>query len=102
AIWLAWFGLGGSVAFWVPGIMSILTGFDPTRRAEVYGTVSGIQSLGWLPTSLIAGFIIEQVSFLVPFLITLTLLPLDIFFAWRFPKKKEEEEKNSTPQVKKK
>ncbi len=92
-IMIAWAGLGGSVAFWVPSIMSILTAFDAKRRAEIYGTISGIQSMGWLPTSLIAGLIIDKVSFLIPFLITLTLLPLDLFIASKFPEKKIEREK---------
>ncbi|MHA1115889.1 MAG: MFS transporter [Candidatus Heimdallarchaeaceae archaeon] len=90
AIWIAWIGLGASVAFWVPGIQSIMTGFDTKRRAEAYGTVSGLQSLGWLPTSLIAGLIIEKTSFLIPFLITLSFLPIDIYFAYKFPEREKD------------
>ena len=81
---IGWVGLGGSIAFWVPGILSILTDFDPKRRAEVYGMVSGIKSLGWLPTGIIAGFIIERtietMGLLVPFFISIVLFPFELYF----------------------
>lgn len=98
AILIGWAGLGVNVAFWVPSILNILTNLDPNNRAAYYGTVSGIKSLGWLPTSFIAGLLIDRVNFLVPFIISVTLFPLDLFFALKFPVKKrkrqEEEGRN--------
>ncbi|NPD88081.1 MAG: MFS transporter [Asgard group archaeon] len=88
-ILVGWAGLGASIAFWVPGILSIVTDFNPNRRAEIYGMVTGIKSLGWLPTGIIAGFIIEktkdQWGLLVPFLISICLFPIELVLAWKFP-----------------
>ena len=89
AILIGWAGLGASVAFWVPSILNILTNLDTRRRAAYYGTVSGLKSLGWLPTSFIAGLIIDKVNFLIPFVISIALFPIDLFFALRFPTNKQ-------------
>jgi hypothetical protein len=94
-ILIGWGGLGASIAFWVPGILSIITDFNPNRRAEVYGMVTGIKSLGWLPTGFIAGFIIERTidnwGLLIPFLISIILFPVELFMAWKFPNNPREE-----------
>ncbi len=88
-ILVGWAGLGASIAFWVPGILSIVTDFNPNRRAEIYGMVTGIKSLGWLPTGFLAGFIIEktkeQWGLLIPFLISMILFPFQLVLAWKFP-----------------
>ncbi|MHA1200564.1 MAG: MFS transporter [Candidatus Heimdallarchaeaceae archaeon] len=88
-IMVGWIGLGASVAFWMPGIMSILTNFDKKRRAEAFGLVQGLHSLGWLPTSFLAGIIIDKISFLAVFIISLCLLPFNLLMAWKFPLNKE-------------
>ncbi|MCE7740833.1 MAG: MFS transporter [Candidatus Heimdallarchaeota archaeon] len=91
-ILIGWIGMGASVAFWMPGIMSILTNFDKKRRAEAYGLVQGLHNLGWLPTSFLAGIIISRVNFLAVFIISLVLLPFNLLMAWKFPIKEEQEE----------
>jgi MFS family permease len=91
-IMIGWIGLGASVAFWMPGIMSILTNFDKKRRAETYGMVQGLHQLGWFPTSFLAGIIISRVNFLWVFLISMILFPFNLLMAWKFPLKEEEEE----------
>jgi MFS family permease len=91
---VGWVGLGVSVAFWMPGIMSIMTNFDKRRRAEAYGLVSGLHSLGWLPTAALAGIIIDKINFLAIFIISLILFPFNLLMAWKFPviEEKENEE----------
>ncbi len=88
-ILIGYAGLGVSIAYWVPSILSILSDFDKKRRAEVYGMVTGIKSLGWLPTGIIAGFIIEMtidtMGLLVPFLISMVLFPITLFLSMKFP-----------------
>ena len=105
AILIGWVGLGGSIAFWVPGILSILTDFDPKRRAEVYGMVSGIKSLGWLPTGIIAGFIIERtietMGLLVPFFISIVLFPFELYLSMKFPVAENSKSKKSITKAKK-
>ncbi len=98
-IMIGWIGLGASVAFWMPGIMSILTNFDKRRRAEAYGLVQGLSSVGWLPTSFLAGIIISRVNFLTVFIISLVLLPFNLLMAWKFPDKEEEDEEDSSKQI---
>ncbi len=91
-IMIGWIGLGASVAFWMPGIMSILTNFDKKRRAETYGMVQGLHQVGWFPTSFLAGLIISRVNFLTVFVISMILFPFNLLMAWKFPVQKEEEE----------
>jgi len=95
-IMVGWVGLGASVAFWMPGIMTILTNFDKRRRAEVYGLVSGLHSLGWLPTAAIAGLIIDKIGFIAIFIISMVLLPFNLLMSWKFPINEEQEEKDKT------
>ncbi len=90
---IGWIGLGASVAFWIPGILSILTNFDKNRRAEAYGLVQGLHSLGFLPTSALAGLIIARVNFLAVFIISLILFPFNLLMAWKFPLKEEKSDK---------
>ena len=89
---VGWVGLGASVAFWMPGIMSILTNFDKRRRAEAYGLVQGLHSLGWLPTAALAGIIIDKINFLAIFIISIILFPFNLLMAWKFPVKGEDQE----------
>jgi MFS family permease len=95
AILVGYAGLGASVAFWIPGVLTILTDFDKKRRAETYGMVSGIKSLGWMPTAVIAGIIIDKTivrfGILIPFVISISLLPIEILLAIKFPVKEKEE-----------
>ncbi len=92
---VGWAGLGASVAFWVPGILTILTDYDKRRRAEIYGMVTGIKSLGWMPTAVIAGIILDRTivrfGMIIPFIISLILLPIEIFLGIKFPVKEKEE-----------
>ncbi|MBY9000894.1 MAG: MFS transporter, partial [Candidatus Heimdallarchaeota archaeon] len=98
-ILIGWVGMGASIAFWVPGILSILSDFDKKRRAEVYGMVSGIKSLGWLPTGIIAGFIIERtidtMGLLVPFILSVVLFPLELYLTMKFPEAKKDRGKEN-------
>lgn len=91
-IMIGWVGMGASVAFWMPGIMSILTNFDKKRRAETYGMVQGLHQLGWFPTAILAGVIISRVNFLAVFIISMVLLPFNLLMAWKFPVKEEKED----------
>ncbi len=91
-IMIGWIGMGASVAFWMPGIMSILTNFDKKRRAETYGMVQGLHQVGWFPTSFLAGLIISRVNFLMVFVISMVLFPFIILMAWKFPVKEDMEE----------
>jgi MFS family permease len=104
-ILIGWAGLGVSIAFWVPSVLSILSDFDKKRRAEVYGMVSGIKSLGWLPTGIIAGFIIEKtidtMGLLVPFLISTVLFPITLFLSMRFPENDTRKNSENDDSIKK-
>ncbi|MCK4895262.1 MAG: MFS transporter [Candidatus Heimdallarchaeota archaeon] len=104
-ILIGWAGLGASIAFWVPSILSILTDFDKRRRAEVYGMVTGIKGLGWLPTGIIAGFIIEKtidtMGLLVPFIISIILYPLLLFLTMKFPEADKSKNKSIDESIKK-
>lgn len=98
-IMIGWVGMGASVAFWMPGIMSILTNFDKKRRAETYGMVQGLHQVGWFPTAFLAGIIIARINFLAVFIISMVLLPFNLLMAWKFPTKDESEEEDSIEKI---
>ncbi|MHA1258622.1 MAG: MFS transporter [Candidatus Heimdallarchaeaceae archaeon] len=100
AIMLGWIGIGASVAFWVPSILSIMTNFDKRRRAEVYGMVSGLHQMGWIPVSIISGLIISHINFLAIFIISLILFPFNVWMAMKFPTDREETEKTEKNKTK--
>jgi len=104
-ILIGWAGLGASISFWIPSVLSILSDYDKRRRAEVYGMVTGIKGLGWLPTGIIAGFIIEKtidtMGLLVPFLISIILYPLLLFITMKFPETNNSKSKDIDENIKK-
>jgi MFS family permease len=79
-----------SVTLFLPSQFSIITDFSSERRAEIYSIVNVIKGLGFIPTGVIGGFLMEQIHFLAPIIITLACLPIEIYFIYRLiPSKKK-------------
>ncbi len=69
-----------SVTMYIPAHFSLATGFSEHRSAEIYGVIMAIKGIGFIPTGIIGGYLMEQVHFLVPIIICLVALPFEILF----------------------
>ena len=63
------FALNG--ATFIPSAQMILTNLDETRKAESYGIVDFLKGIGFLPTGIIAGYLIEEFNYAIPFILSL-------------------------------
>jgi MFS family permease len=62
------FGL--NITTFIPSAQMIITDFDETRKAESYGIANFLKGIGFMPTGIIGGFLIESISYIAPFIIT--------------------------------
>ncbi|MHA2401191.1 MAG: MFS transporter [Promethearchaeota archaeon] len=67
------FIMGISASMFIPSEGMTVTDLDETgkRKAEALGIVSLIRGIGFVPTGIIAGFLMEYVNYITPFLITI-------------------------------
>ncbi|TFF89728.1 MAG: MFS transporter [Promethearchaeota archaeon] len=73
-----------SIVTFIPSEQIILTDLGKTKKAESYGVVTFVRGLGYIPTGVIAGLLIENVSYLAPFIISLIGVVFEIWFLLRF------------------
>ncbi|MFX1479761.1 MAG: MFS transporter [Promethearchaeota archaeon] len=73
-----------------------LTNLEETRRSEAFGIVSLIRGIGIIPTGIIAGFLIQRVHYITPFILTIMGI---IFLIWFLSKYFEEDEQRSDKKV---
>ncbi|MFX1525790.1 MAG: MFS transporter [Promethearchaeota archaeon] len=76
----------------IPSEGIALTNLDETRRAESYGIVSLIRGIGIIPTGVIAGFLIQSVHYITPFIFTIIGI---IFLIWFLSKNFESDIRNN-------
>ena len=76
----SYFVLGILVSVFLPAQMALLSNLDTKKPAEFYGIMSTILILGAMPMGLISGLIIVNVHYLAPFIITLSLIPLELLY----------------------
>ncbi len=74
------FVLGITVSIFLPAQMSLLSNLDTKKPAEYYGIMSMILMVGFMPMGLISGLIITNVHYIAPFIITLSLIPLELLY----------------------
>ncbi|MFX0083233.1 MAG: MFS transporter [Candidatus Hodarchaeota archaeon] len=65
-----------SVCTFIPSEQMTLTDLDETRKAESYGIVGMIRGIGFIPTGYIGGFLVQNVHYLAPLVIS----SIGIFF----------------------
>ena len=75
---------GLSVSTFVPSQQMILTDLDETRKAESYGIINFIKGIGFMPTGIIGGFLVENISYVTPFIITFIGILFEIWFLFKF------------------
>jgi len=75
---------GLAVSAFVPSQQMILTDLDETRKAESYGIINFIKGIGFMPTGIIGGFLIEYTNYVTPFIITFIGILFEIWFLFKF------------------
>ncbi len=73
-----------SVCTFIPSEQISLTDLDETRKAESYGIVGFIRGLGFIPTGYIGGFLMENVHYLAPLILSFTLIFLEIWYLFKY------------------
>lgn len=64
----------------IPSEVVTTTNLDENRRAESYGILALIRGIGVMPTGIIAGFLIANVHYIVPFILTIMGIIFKIWF----------------------
>jgi MFS family permease len=73
-----------SIVFFIPSEQIILTDLGKDKRAEAYGIVTFVRGIAFIPTGLIGGFLIENISYFAPFIISSIGILFEIWFLFRF------------------
>lgn len=68
----------------IPSEGITLTNLDETRRAESYGIVALIRGIGVIPTGVIAGFLIQSVHYIAPFIFTIIGISFLLWFLSKY------------------
>jgi len=80
------FLMGICVSMFIPSEGMTVTDLDETgkRKAESLGIVSLIRGIGFIPTGIIAGFLIEYVNYITPFVITIIGIFILIWILFKY------------------
>ncbi len=80
------FLMGICVSMFIPSEGMTVTDLDETgkRKAESLGIVSFIRGVGFIPTGIIAGFLIEYVHYITPFVITIVGILILIWILFKY------------------
>ena len=73
-----------SIVFFIPSEQIILTDLGKSKKAESYGVVTFVRGLGFIPTGIIGGILIENVSYIAPFILTSIGIIIEIWFLLKF------------------
>jgi MFS family permease len=68
----------------IPSQMTIQTDLDEKKRAESYGIAQFMIGFGEMPAAIIAGFLIANIHYISPFLITLGGMIFEIWFLTKY------------------
>jgi MFS family permease len=83
-----------SIVFFIPSEQIILTDLGKSKKAESYGVVTFVRGLGFIPTGIIGGILIENVSYIAPFILTSIGIIIEIWFLLKFFKHEQKIGKN--------
>ena len=76
------FGL--NIATFIPSAQMILTDLDETRKAESYGISDFLRGIGFIPTGIIGGFLTENVSYVIPFILSFIGVIILILYLYKY------------------
>jgi len=75
---------GINVSTFIPSEQILLTDLDEARKAESYGIVGFVRGIGYIPCGYIGGFLIENVHYIIPFIITFIGIFFEIWYLLRY------------------
>ena len=75
---------GLTASMFIPSAQMILTDLDETRKAESYGISDFLIGLGFIPTGIIGGFLIEEINYIFPFILSFIGIIFLIWYLHRF------------------
>lgn len=73
-----------SVCTFIPSEQMALTDLDETRKAESYGIVGMIRGIGFIPTGYIGGFLVVNVHYVAPLIISFFGIFLEIWYLFKY------------------
>jgi MFS family permease len=73
-----------SIVTFIPSEQIILTDLGKTKKAESYGIVTFVRGIGFIPTGIIGGFLIESINYLAPFIFSSVGIIFEIWFLLKF------------------
>lgn len=73
-----------SIVTFIPSEQIILTDLGKNKKAESYGVVAFVRGIGYIPTGVIGGILIEKVNYLAPFIITSIGIVFEIWFLLKY------------------
>jgi MFS family permease len=73
-----------SVCTFIPSEQMALTDLGETRKAESYGTIGMIRGLGFIPTGYIGGFLVENVHYVAPLLISFIGIFFELWYLTKY------------------
>ncbi len=73
-----------SIVLFIPSEQIILTDLGKNKKAESYGVVAFVRGIGFIPTGIIGGILIENVSYIAPFILTSIGIIIEIWFLLKF------------------
>jgi MFS transporter, DHA1 family, multidrug resistance protein len=71
------------MATYMPAQLVVFTELSEDSPGETFGVVSAIFGLAFIPSSIIGGLLMENVHYLVPFIISICLIPIPMTFLWK-------------------
>jgi len=77
---------GFNVSTFIPSEQILLTDLDEARKAESYGIVGFVRGVGYIPTGYIGGFLIENVNYILPFILTSIGILFEIWYLIKYLK----------------
>ena len=75
---------GFNVSTFIPSEQILLTDLDEARKAESYGIVGFVRGIGYIPTGYIGGFLIENVNYILPFILTSIGILFEIWYLIKY------------------
>ena len=73
-----------SVCTFIPSEQMALTDLDETRKAESYGIVGMIRGIGFIPTGYIGGFLVVNVHYVAPLIISFFGIFFEIWYLFKY------------------
>jgi len=73
-----------SVCTFIPAEQIILTDLGEQRKSESYGIISFFRGIGFIPTGILGGLIVENIHYIAPFIFSAVGVIIELIFLLKF------------------